>query len=338
MKTIHDLQEILSDLGLPDYRLRQIVKNVCHNLLDDYQECTDLPKDLRDTLSERAPILSIKPIRTQVSIRKDTYKTLFETMDGQKIESVLMRFQDGRNSLCISCQSGCQMGCRFCATGTMGLLKHLNYEEIFDQALYYAQLLKKENAVLTNIVFMGMGEPFMNYDSVIEAANLLSDPDYLGLGARRITISTSGVVPGILKMADEPKQYNLALSLHAPDQETREKIMPIAKRWPITVLMDAVETYLDKTRRRISYEYVMLKDVNDTEAQAHMLGELVKDHLCHINLIPYNPTGSQFSCTTKENIYRFRDILQEYGLKVTVRVTMGQDIDAACGQLAQKNT
>lgn len=336
MKHLTDLQEALSDLGLPTFRFKQIIKNVCHNLLFDYQQFTDLPQDLRDTLAERAPLLSITPLHTQVSARKDTYKTLFETTDGQKIEAVLMRFKDGRNSLCISCQSGCQMGCKFCATGTMGLLKHLTYEEIFDQALYYAHLLQQEGASLSNIVFMGMGEPFMNYDAVIQAADMLSDPDYLGLGARRITISTSGVVPGILKLTDEPKQYNLAVSLHAPDQATRERIMPIARRWPITELMDAIETYLKNTRRRVSYEYVMLKGVNDSEEQAHMLAKLIRHQLCHVNLIPYNPTGSEFECTTPSNIVAFRDILQEYGLKATVRVTMGQDIDAACGQLAQK--
>lgn len=337
MKTLADLQEIFGDLQLPAFRFKQIVKNACHNLLPDYQLFTDIPQELRDTLAKRMPLLSVKPIRTQISANKDTYKTLFETLDGQKIEAVLMRFKDGRNSLCISCQSGCQMGCKFCATGTMGLLKHLTYEEIFDQALYYSQLLHKEGTSLSNIVFMGMGEPFMNYDNVIKAANLLSDPDYLGLGARRITISTSGVVPGILKLADEPKQYNLAISLHSPDQTTRERIMPIARRWPISELMDAAQTYLQKTRRRISYEYVMLKGVNDTVEQARMLGELVQGQLCHINLIPYNPTGSEFESTTSSNILKFRDILEKYGLQVTVRVTMGQDIDAACGQLAQKN-
>lgn len=336
MKTLTDLQEIFSDLRLQSFRLRQIVKNACHNLIPDYQLFTDLPKELRDALAERAPLLSVKPLHTQMSARGDTIKTLFETADGKKIEAVLMRFKDGRNSLCISCQSGCQMGCKFCATGTMGLLKHLTYEEIFDQALYFSQLLHKEGKGLSNIVFMGMGEPFMNYDCVMQAANLLSDPDYLALGARRITISTSGVVPGILRLADEPKQYNLAISLHSPDQATRERIMPIARRWPISELMDAIQIYLRKTGRRISYEYVMLKGVNDSVQQAQMLGKLVQGQLCHVNLIPYNPTGSAFEPTDAASIQKFRDILENCGLNVTIRVTMGQDIAAACGQLAQK--
>ncbi len=249
-----------------------------------------------------------------------------------------MRFKDGRNSLCISCQAGCQMGCKFCATGKLGLLKHLTYEEIFDQVLYFAQLLHQENAEISNIVFMGMGEPFMNYQNTLAAANLLSDPKYLGIGARKITISTSGVVPGILQLADEPKQYNLAISLHAPNQADREKIMPIAKRWPLPELMSAVQTYLQKTNRRVSYEYVMLQGVNDSRIQAQQLAELIQGQLCHVNLIPYNPTDSVFTVSQQNNIEEFKNILQKNGINATIRVTMGQDIDAACGQLANKTS
>ncbi len=337
MKHLQDLKKVLADLNLPAFRLKQIIEGICHNHYTSYDQFTNLPKELLAKLSATLPVYSIKPLHTQTSSSGDTTKTLFETSDGKQIEAVLMRFQDGRNSVCISCQAGCQMGCKFCATGKLGLLKHLTYEEIFDQALYYAQILHQENQEISNIVFMGMGEPFMNYDQVLQAADMLSDPQYLGMGARRITLSTSGVVPGILKLADNPKQYNLAISLHSPDQLTREKIMPIARRWPLEELMEAIQTYIKQTKRRVSYEYVMLKGINDSSEQAQQLGKLLQGQLCHVNLIPYNATDSDFQTTDSQQIKNFRDTLESLGVNATIRVTMGQDIAAACGQLANQS-
>jgi 23S rRNA (adenine2503-C2)-methyltransferase len=336
MKNFIDLQEELRDLNLPNYRFKQIIRNVCRNFLADPDIFTDIPKEMRKEIGKKIKIFSIKPVRTIKSSNGDTEKTLFKTFDGKKIEAVLMRFKDGRNSICVSCQAGCRMGCRFCATGKLGLQKNLSYEEIFDQVLYFGQILHKEGQKISNIVFMGMGEPFMNYDETLKAADMISDPEYLGIGARKITISTSGIVPGILKFADEPKQYNLAVSLHAPTQDIREKIMPVARRWPLPELMDTINLYIKKTNRRVSYEYIMLNGVNDSPDHAKKLAHLLKGQLCHVNIIPYNPTGTEFTVSPQKKIKEFCAILQKAGINATIRVTMGQDIDAACGQLANK--
>jgi len=216
--------------------------------------------------------------------------------------------------------------------------RNLTYEEIFDQVLYFHQRLIKQNERISNIVFMGMGEPLMNYDNVLKAIYLLNDPEYLGLAARRITVSTSGLVDGINKLAEEPLQINLALSLHAPTQALREKIMPIARRWPIDQLLDAINNYSAKTHRRVSYEYVMLKGINDSPETAEELAKISKDKLKHINIIPYNSTDiANISGSDRQTILNFQEILQNAGVSATVRVTMGEDIAAACGQLANKN-
>ncbi len=334
-----ELIKKLEELKFPKFRAKQILTAICKQGVDNYEEITTLPKELKQKLQEQVPIMSLKPIRSAVSKDKRTEKTLFETNDGKKIEAVLMEFDDGRDSVCVSSQAGCQLGCKFCATGTLKFGRNLTYEEISDQVLYFAQKLYKTGRHITNIVFMGMGEPFMNYDNVMDAIRAINDPDGLNIGARHITVSTSGVCEGIKKLAEEKIQVNLAVSLHAPTQEIRQKIMPIARKYSLEQLMQAINEYIEITNRRVSYEYVMLKGINDSEKDALTLARLLKNQLCHVNLIPYNFTGIPgIEGSAKNNVKTFSEILKNRGVTSTIRMTMGQDIDAACGQLANKES
>jgi 23S rRNA (adenine2503-C2)-methyltransferase len=333
-------QDLILKLELakfPKFRAKQIMAAIYQQAVDNYDEITTLPKELKEYLKKNIGIMSLKPVRSMVSKDGKTEKALFETNDGQKIEAVLMEFDDGRDSVCVSSQAGCQLGCKFCATGTLKFGRNLTYEEISDQVLYFAQKLHKKDRHVTNIVFMGMGEPFMNYENVMDSIRNINDPDGLNIGARHITVSTSGICEGIEKLADAKIQVNLAVSLHAPTQEIRQKIMPIAHKYPLEQLMKAIEDYIQKTNRRVSYEYVMLKNINDGEKDATALARLLKGQLCHVNLIPYNATGIQgIEGSHKNNIKVFSEILKNRGITSTIRMTMGQDIDAACGQLANK--
>ncbi len=337
MLATEDLIQELSTREIPRYRAMQVIHAVCKEGKTAYSDITTLPQKLQRELETEFPILSMKTVRQVTSLDKTTTKTLFELNDGLKIEAVLMHFKDGRHTVCISSQAGCQLGCKFCATGTLRFGRNLTYEEISDQVLYYAQQLHQQNQRISNIVLMGMGEPFMNYDNVLKALKVINDPDGLNIGARNITVSTSGICEGIEKLIDENLQVNLAVSLHAPNQDLRKRIMPIANKYSLDQLMSAIKDYLNKTRRRISYEYVMLKGINDTEEYAHQLGKLIQGQLCHVNLIPYNATGIQgIEGSIPEQIKKFRNIVKGYGIAVTIRVTLGQDIEAACGQLANK--
>lgn len=331
------LTEKLESLDIPAYRSSQIMRAVyCEGTLN-FNEITTLSVKLRKILEENIKILSISPEKILKSKDAKTEKALFRLSDGNKIESVLMRFNDGRNSVCVSSQAGCRLGCKFCATGAAGFGRDLTAEEIADQALFCSTLLVKEKKHITNIVYMGMGEPFMNYDNVISSVKMLNDKEALNIGARNITISTSGICDGIEKLAAEGLQVNLAVSLHAPNQSIRETIMPVAKLFPLDKLMSSIKKYIQKTKRRVSYEYVMLKGINDAPEHAKELAGLLKGQLCHINLIPYNITGiNGISGSEKKDIFAFAGILKYAGLPVTVRVSLGQDIAAACGQLANK--
>lgn len=337
MRSPEEIISLFKLKGIPKFRAFQMLHAVFKEGKKTYEEMTTFPTNLKEQLTQELQIFSLEPVRELISKNFETEKILFKTKDNLKLESVLMRFQDGRHSVCVSSQVGCQLGCKFCATGTMKFGRNLTYEEIGDQVLFFAQKLHHQGKKISNIVYMGMGEPFMNYDNVISSLKLLNDPDALHIGARNITVSTSGICEGIAKLADEPIQVNLAVSLHAPHQELRQKIMPIARKYSLDQLMDEIKKYLQKTKRRVSYEYVMLKDINDHEEEAKQLAELVKDQLCHINLIPYNATGIvNMSGSERTSIARFRNILKKAEIPVTVRVTLGQDIDAACGQLANK--
>lgn len=337
MLNLKDLTHILSSHGIPAFRAKQILFAVCKEGAQDYAQISTLSEPLKEKLKQLIPILSIEEIRLLVSRDQCTQKALFTLKDNQKIEAVLMKFEDGRTSVCVSSQAGCQLGCKFCATGTMKFGRNLTYEEIADQVLYFAQKIHKEGQHISNIVFMGMGEPFMNYDAVIQSIETINAKEGLNIGARNITISTSGICEGIEKLAKEKLQVNLAVSLHAPNQELRAKIMPIARKYHLDQLMKAIHEYIQVTHRRVSYEYVMLKNINDSEKEAGELAALLQGQLCHVNLIPYNATDIEnIEGSTSSNIQKFRNILKEQGIPVTIRVTLGQDIQAACGQLANK--
>jgi 23S rRNA (adenine2503-C2)-methyltransferase len=264
----------------------------------------------------------------------ETVKTLFQLPDGNAIEAVLMNY-DERRTLCISSQAGCAMGCVFCATGQMGFRRHLTSGEIVEQVLHYARILKKEDQVVTNVVVMGMGEPFHNYENTLAAIGRLNHPDGLNLGARRFTISTVGLVPMIRRFADEERQVNLAISLHAADDGSRSALLPVNRKYPIVDVIQACRYYVEKTSRRITFEWALIRDINDTPLVAQKLAGLLKGLLCHVNVIPLNPTRKYAGqATTRERAMAFCAVLEEAGIPATVRIRRGIDIQAGCGQLA----
>lgn len=331
------LEKFLAQRNIPAYRTKQILHAVYKEGKDSFSQMTVLPKTTRDVLSRGIDIFSFKEASERISASGNAIKTLLRLKDNDVIEAVLMRFSDSRNSVCVSSQAGCGLKCAFCATGALGFRRNLSSEEISDQVLYFDQKLKRENKNVTNVVFMGMGEPLLNYENVMNSVKSLNNPELFGIAARRITISTSGIATGIEKLACEKLQFNLAVSLHAPDQILRERLMPIAKAYPLNRLMAAIKTYMEKTRRRVSYEYIMLRDVNDSQDCARKLAKLLAGQLCHVNLIPYNETNMGFKNAGRTKIKIFKDILDSFGIPVTVRVSLGQDIAAACGQLAGLN-
>lgn len=328
------LIEFLKNNAVPLYRAKQILHAVYHEGKNSYKSMKTLPRDLQILFGKNIPIFSFDIASEVISKLEDTVKTLFRLHDDKCVEGVLMRFKDGRNSVCVSSQVGCGLKCAFCATGAMGFTRNLKSEEIADQVLYFDQLLKKKNSRVSHVVFMGMGEPMLNYDEVMKAIYILNDPGCLGLAARHITVSTSGIVPGIKRLMNEDLQINLAVSLHAPNQSLREKLMPIAKSYKILQLMSAVKEYIKKNHRRVSYEYVMLNNINDSIDLAKELARLIKGQMCHVNLIPYNETYLGFKNSGKARILKFSEMLKSSNIPTTIRVSLGKNINAACGQLA----
>jgi len=317
-----------------NYRDKQIDHLIYKDLIDDWGNATTLPIALREELKQARPLA----INATLFDSKDhrTKKALIKFTDNNSVETVLMKYK-GRNSVCVSSQIGCPMGCKFCKTGTMGFIRNLSSSEIIEQILYFARLLKKENETIDNIVFMGMGEPFLNYENVMIAIRILNDKDKLNIGARHISLSTCGIINGIEKFTEENLQVNLALSLHAPNDTLRTEIMPINKKQPLANVLEAIRKYTQKTNRKVMFEYIMIKDVNDRPIQALELAELLKqNNLFMVNLIPYNPTGIYKPSTTEE-IKRFQEILLKKGIRATQRYSFGQDINAACGQLANSS-
>jgi 23S rRNA (adenine2503-C2)-methyltransferase len=321
--------------GLKKYRLHQLYRAAANELVADVAGVTVLPKELRaDLAAEGYGFDSVAPVVVQHSNDKQTIKGLFRLRDGNEVESVLMQHHNERNTICISSQAGCAYACAFCSTGQAGFTRHLSATEIFDQARYWARHLAQQGRKVTNVVFMGMGEPFHNYAAVMDAVRLLNDPNGLGLGHRHITISTVGVVPQIDQFADEDIQVNLAISLHAPTDELRSSIMPVNRKWPVAELMAAVERYIAKSKRKVFFEYVMLDGVNDRPQDAQALARLMRGPLYHVNIIPYNATpDAKLGATGDERIRAFTAILEAKGIACTVRIPMGRDIAAACGQL-----
>jgi 23S rRNA (adenine2503-C2)-methyltransferase len=320
---------------LKRYRLAQIYRAANKELLDAPQAVTTLPKPLREALeSSGLSFSSVEPVVIQRSNDGQTTKGLFRLRDGNEVEAVLMEHFGDRTTVCISSQAGCAFACAFCSTGQAGFTRNLTSREIFDQARYFARELASRDKRITNVVFMGMGEPFHNYDAVMGAVALLNDPHGLGLGHRHITISTVGLVDKIDRFGDEHVQVNLAISLHAPSDRVRAAIMPVNRKFPIEELMAACERYVAKTNRKVFFEYVMLEGVNDTPECARELAELMRGKLYHVNLIPYNTTpDGPFAGTAEDRIWAFAAILESAGVPVTVRKNMGRDIAAACGQL-----
>jgi 23S rRNA (adenine2503-C2)-methyltransferase len=317
------LAEILAAAGEPPYRAAQVWEWVARGARG-YEEMTNLPGALRDRLAAELP-LSTLAVRAEAKSDDGTVKTLFDTADGRPIEAVLMRYRDGRRSVCLSSQSGCPLTCTFCATGQMKFGRNLSADEILDQALHFRRV-----EPIDHVVFMGMGEPTMNVDAVLSACELLPD---LGVTHRRTAISTVGWVPGIERLAECEMPVALALSLHAPNDGLRSRLMPVNDRYPLADVLAACERYRARRRRKVFVEYVMLDGVNDQPEHARELAALLDPRVYKVNLIPYNPTGA-YDGSSPERIERFRAILAEHRVPVTVRLTRGRDIDAACGQLA----
>lgn len=334
------LETFLADAGEPKFRLAQAKKAVYSQLISSWEEATVFPLELRERLVDEVPMSSLEVVRSSSSTRGDTTKVAFKLADGNVIETVLMQHYGDRNTVCVSSQAGCPMKCSFCATGTMGLKRNLTTEEIVDQVLHFGRVLKARGERVTNMVFMGMGEPMHNYDNVMAACRILNDQKGFSLGARHISISTCGIVAGIDRMADEDLQVNLAISLHAPNDAMRTRMMPVNRAYPVAKLMAAVEAYVQKTKRKVMFEYLLIKGLNDGLETADELATLMTYPLYHVNLIKYHTTDvpgeGTFETSPREQRSAFMDRLIQKGVSVTHRITFGEDIDAACGQLANK--
>lgn len=334
------VQKRLMELKAPTYRLNQARRSYYQELSEGWDKLTTWPASLRQDCAD----LPWSPLTITALLESkdpESAKFAFETLDGQTIETVVMRHADGRNTVCVSSQVGCAMKCAFCATGTMGCIRSLSAEEIVDQVIQAARYLRDQrdmrDARVTNVVFMGMGEPFNNPDAVFEALRILTSPDHFGLGARHISVSTCGIVPGIERLADEMPQVNLAISLHAPTQAMRERLMPVSRAYPLERLMRAIRAYTRDTNRKVMFEYVLLKDINDKDEDAEDLADLFNDmrHLAHVNLINYHQTGS-YEPSSETVAKHFQNTLRRRGISVTRRISFGEEIQAACGQLAAK--
>jgi 23S rRNA (adenine2503-C2)-methyltransferase len=328
-----DADALVKGFDLPRYRLAQIYRAATKELVPSFDAISVLPVKLREQLAARMKLSTLTLVREATSHDKQTTKLLYALGDGKEVEAVLMRHRGGRTTACISSQAGCALRCDFCATGQGGFFRNLSALEIFDQAIDVARRARAEGRVLTNIVFMGMGEPFLNYDRVMDSVAMLNDAVGFNLGARHMTISTAGVVTGIERFTKQGIQVNLAISLHAADDALRTKLMPINKKWPISDLMAATRSYVAHTRRKVFYEYIMLAGVNDSPDDARQLADLLGGPLHHVNLIPYNATDAPYGRSTLVAMRRFQEILRERGVPSTLRHTMGDDIAAACGQL-----
>ncbi len=329
---IEELESFLDKLGEKKYKAKQIARWIYNQGVADFVQMTDLSKELRQKLSEVAYIGKLKFIRKQVSKVDLTEKFLFELSDGKRIETVLMR-EEKRVTVCISTQVGCGLNCIFCATGKGGFERNLSAGEIVDQIIAVRGYLS-ENEKITNIVIMGMGEPLLNYDNVVKAIRIIRSELGLSISARKITLSTAGIVPGILRLAEEGLKIKLALSLNAPDDELRRKLMPITKKYPLSEVLEALKHYAKKTDARITFEYILIKDVNDSKEQALKLANLVRGIPCKINLIPFNPIkGCPYEKPDEQAMLAFRDVLYPRAPAVTLRKSKGTDIQAACGQL-----
>ncbi len=345
------LVELLTGWGEPRFRADQVWGWLYRSLAGDFEAMGNLPLDLRARLAAETELRLLTPLSEQVSATGQTRKVLFRLRDGHTIESVLMSYTD-RRTACISTQVGCGLGCTFCATGQGGLVRNLSAGEIVAQVIHFAREIRASEIEqaqalgdraafgthpVTNVVLMGMGEPLANYAAAWQAIETLTDARGYNLGARRVTVSTVGLVPGIRQLAEEGLPINLAVSLHAPDDELRSQLVPVNRRYPLVELMAAVRDYAQKTGRRVTFEVALIAGVNDAPEQARKLIALLEDLRSHVNLIPLNPTpGSSLQPSPRERVDAFRDQLEAGGIPATVRMRRGIDIEAGCGQLRQR--
>ncbi len=331
--------QIIKKYKLPSFRLKQLNHAYYKDHVEGIDEVTTLSKDLRAKLADAVDFQPLKVIRTLESAKKDTVKFLFQTKSGRTFETVLMMHEDNRNTVCVSCMQGCPVGCQFCATGKLGYNGNLTADEMVAQVLFAAKHLKTnhpERQEVSNVVFMGMGEPMLNFENIWRAYEILTDPDKFGLSKRRVTISTSGFIKGIEELIKRNYKGRLAISLHAPNQQLREKLMSnVAKSNPLDDLIKVLDKFEKTNNKRITYEYILIDNLTDTQVAAEEIIKIFKARLAHFNLIPYNPvSGVQFKRPGIDRISAFENRLKQAGIPVSVRVTMGDDIQAACGQLA----
>ena len=331
--TLDELKEELKEIGEKPFRAEQIYKWLYEARVSDFDEMTNLSLELREKLKQIYEIKEFKILKKQEA-SDGTRKYLFDVLDGNAIETVLMEYHHGF-SICVSSQIGCKMGCKFCASTGIPFARNLTSGEIIEQIM---AVERDTNVRISNIVFMGIGEPLDNYDNVVKAIRIINHPKGLNIGARHISISTSGLVPKIYQLAEENIQCTLSISLHATTDEQRSKMMPVNNRYPIEELLQACKDYIEKTHRRISFEYALAKENNDNLEDAKRLVNLLKGMLCHVNLIPINKIeNGAYTKSSNENIMKFRDYLNDHGIVATIRRELGSDIDAACGQLRRKN-
>lgn len=331
--TLEELKEELKQMGEKPFRAEQIFKWLYDERVSSFEEMTNLSINLRNKLNDIYEIKQFKILKKQVAT-DGTKKYLFDILDGNAIETVLMQYHHGY-SLCVSSQVGCKMGCKFCASTGIPFVRNLSCGEILEQIM---AVERDEKIRISNVVFMGIGEPLDNYENVVKAIHMINNPKGLNIGARHISVSTSGLVPKIYKLAEENIQCTLSISLHATTDEQRSKMMPVNNAYPIKELLQACKDYIEKTHRRISFEYALAKENNDNLEDAKRLVKLLKGMLCHVNLIPINKIeNGTFTKSSNENIMKFRDYLNDHGIVATIRRELGSDIDAACGQLRRKN-
>ena len=330
---LEELKQELKEIGEKPFRAEQIFQWLYHEKVQTFDEMTNLSLELREKLKNNYTICNFNILKKQES-KDGTIKYLFDVLDGNAIETVLMKYHHG-NSICISSQIGCKMGCKFCASTGINFVRNLTSGEIVEQIIRVEQDTGER---ISNVVLMGIGEPLDNYKNVVNAIRLINYPKGLNIGARHISISTSGLVPKIYQLAEENIQCTLSISLHATDNQKRSSMMPVNNTYPIEELLQACKDYIAKTNRRISFEYALAKDNNDNLEDAKQLVKLLKGMLCHVNLIPINKIeNGKFDKSSNENIMKFRDYLNEHGIVATIRRELGSDIDAACGQLRRKN-
>jgi 23S rRNA (adenine2503-C2)-methyltransferase len=331
------LQDLVLSLGEPSYRADQVYRWLYQSLAASFEEMQNLPRPMRRRLEQMAHLQSLVPVDESRSSSGLTRKVLFTLPDGETIETVLMLY-DSRQTVCVSTQVGCPLGCPFCATGQSGFARNLTAGEIVGQVLYFARQLKEDGQSVSNVVFMGMGEPLLNYDATRQAVETLIDPRGYNLGARRITISTAGIVPGIQRLGEEGLQVGLAVSLHAPSDDLRETLVPVARRYPLRDLLSACRSYVKLTGRRVTFEYALVNDLNDSPQQARQLAHLLSRLLCHVNLIPLNPTADcPWRPSDKDRVEAFHLELRRLGINSTLRLRRGIDIEAGCGQLRSRH-